>query len=554
MAEDKNILAAFLRNTLLFSNLDDELFTYLVNTVQVKALKPGDLLYSEGDDSQDFYLVWSGKLNWFRSGSKGRELGTYIIGDYFGEDWLVSDYRLGTIEALETTKVFVFERALMEDIFLQLPKLKKLLSISAKSRRMAYQKRLQWLGENEAPYFIARKHPFFLGFYLILPVLFLLVSAFFLFGSLMNFEFQGTQFWLPGCLNILAILWVIWVVVDWGNDFYVVTSQRVTWAEKTIAIYDSRQEAPLDTILTINKISNQTLRLFIDYGTIIVKTYTGSIVMRWSRYPDEMMVFIDGFKSRARAIARQDENVAMEEMIRTRLGISMEQAEITRQVKKPAPQPASEKSFANWLRNALKLRYVEGDSITYRKHWFILLKKTFFPALVTLGLIAAAIFLYVNGIFTGPLAIFLWLLILLVSGFWWFYQYLDWRNDVYILTLEKILDIERKPFTREEKKEASLANILSLENSRVGILGLLLNFGTVTINVGIEKLTFDYVLNPVQVQFEISDRMYALRRRKEEAEAFKERERIADWLMAYHKQIGRLEDFERKSNDDDISG
>ena len=92
------------------------------------------------------------------------------------------------------------------------------------------------------------------------------------------------------------------------------------------------------------------------------------------------------------------------------------------------------------------------------------------------------------------------------------------------------------------------------ENSRVGILGLLLNFGTVTINVGIEKLTFDYVLNPVQVQFEISDRMYALRRRKEEAEAFKERERIADWLMAYHKQIGRLEDFERKSNDDDISG
>ncbi len=554
MAEDKSYIAAFLRNYLLFSDFDDELFAYLVNAVKVKVLKPGDMLFSDAEDSQDFYIVWSGKLHWFRSGNKGRELATLIIGDFFGEDWLVSDRRLGSVEALETTKIIVLERVVMEDLFVRMPKLKKLLTTSAKSRRMAYNKQLHWLGENEAPYFIGRKHYFFLSIYLILPVLIGLTSLPFWIQSLLNLEFEGGNFWLPGCMDIVALLWILWVVVDWGNDYYVVTSQRVTWAEKTIAIYDSRQEAPLDTILTINKISNQTLRLFLDYGTVVVKTYTGSIVMRWSQHPDEMIVFIDGFKSRARAIARQDDNNAMEAVIRNRLGVQKDEQPFTKENRAtPAPAP-KKKTFAVWLRNAFKMRYTEGDAITYRKHWFILIKKTFLPALFNLGLFAAAIFLWQNEIFYGLTAILVWMLVLAVAGFWCLYHYLDWRNDIYMLTLDKVLDIERKPFTREDKKEASLANILSLENTRIGILGLVLNFGTVTINVGIEKLTFNYVFNPVQVQFEISDRMYAFRRRKEEAEAAQQRERVADWLMAYHKQIGRLEDFERMPEEDDISG
>ena len=82
----------------------------------------------------------------------------------------------------------------------------------------------------------------------------------------------------------------------------------------------------------------------------------------------------------------------------------------------------------------------------------------------------------------------------MIGGIWWLYQYVDWRNDIYVLTLDKIFDIERKPLTREDKREASLANILSLENARIGLTGLILNYGTVTINVGNEKLTFDYVI------------------------------------------------------------
>lgn len=554
MDENKSYLAAFLSNYLLFSEFDDDLFEYLINSAKIRVLKPGEILYTEAEENQEFYILWSGKMHWFRSGNRSRELATYIIGDYFGEDWLVSAARMGAVEALETTRVVVIERAVMEELFSHMPRLKKLLVISARSRRLAYNKHLQWLGENEALYFIARKHSFFLYLNLIIPALILLLSIPFWLQPLLSMQlFQG-NYWFPGCLSMLALLWGIWVVVDWGNDYYIVTSQRVTWSEKIIAIYDSRQEAPLNTILTTNKISNQTLRLFIDYATVVVKTYTGSIVMRWSQYPDEMIIFINGFKSRARAIARQEDNKVMEEIIRKRLRSESTVQESIRPRRAGAAGKYQDKSFTHWLRNALKLRFTEGDSITYRKHWFILIRKTFLPLVVNLGVIALAILLWQNQIFQGLNAFFFWIFIQVFTGFWLLYQYLDWHNDIYILTLDKVLDIERKPFTREDKKEASLENILSLENSRVGILSLLLNFGTVTINVGIEKLTFDYVFNPVQVQYEVSDRMYALRRRKQEEKDALDHERFADWLMIYHQQAGTPQQDDEYLSDDDISG
>ena len=128
------------------------------------------------------------------------------------------------------------------------------------------------------------------------------------------------------------------------------------------------------------------------------------------------------------------------------------------------------------------------------------------------------------------------------------YRFVDWKNDIYLVTLDHILDIERKPLGSENKKSATLDNILSLENKRVGIFGILLNFGTVIINIGTEQFNFHDVYNPAQVQYEIFDRMLSLRHRKEQMEASKERERIADWLMIYHNEVETLEDLENNKN------
>ena len=68
----------------------------------------------------------------------------------------------------------------------------------------------------------------------------------------------------------------------------------------------------------------------------------------------------------------------------------------------------------------------------------------------------------------------------------------------------------------------------------VGLIGLILNFGTVTILIGTEKLTFDQVYNPSEVQREIFNRFMEVTRHAQMAE----QQRMADWIEAYRAITG----------------
>jgi hypothetical protein len=90
--------------------------------------------------------------------------------------------------------------------------------------------------------------------------------------------------------------------------------------------------------------------------------------------------------------------------------------------------------------------------------------------------------------------------------FWWIYQYLDWRNDIFVVTPDQILDIDKKPFGTETRRAAPLENILSTEAERVGLAGYLLNFGTVYITIGGASLDFQDIRDPSLVQADIDRR------------------------------------------------
>jgi hypothetical protein len=130
-------------------------------------------------------------------------------------------------------------------------------------------------------------------------------------------------------------------------------------------------------------------------------------------------------------------------------------------------------------------------------------------------------------------------LLFIIDAGWWLYVYEDWRNDIYRVTAEQIIDIEKKPFSTEQKKAAPLESILSIEYERLGFLGVLLNFGTVKINVGGTKFDFSYVYNPSRVQQEIFRRIEERKVKKKLVESESERERLSDWIVAYHRSLGQ---------------
>jgi hypothetical protein len=127
--------------------------------------------------------------------------------------------------------------------------------------------------------------------------------------------------------------------------------------------------------------------------------------------------------------------------------------------------------------------------------------------------------------------------------FWWIYQLMDWRNDIFRVTGDQILDIDRKPFGTEERRAAPLDNILGTRYERLGFIGYILNFGTVYIDVGSAQFAFEDVLDPAAVQSDIDRRRLARISAKKDTERTTERNRMADWMAAYHQNV---EDIRRE--------
>jgi len=118
---------------------------------------------------------------------------------------------------------------------------------------------------------------------------------------------------------------------------------------------------------------------------------------------------------------------------------------------------------------------------------------------------------------------------------WWLYQFINWQNDIFQVSAEQIIDIDKTPLGSEERKVAPLENILSTEYKRKGLAQVLLNYGNVYITVGGAQITFNDVTDPTTVQQDIDSRRIAIISQKKEAEIRAERERLADWFATYHR-------------------
>ena len=210
---------------------------------------------------------------------------------------------------------------------------------------------------------------------------------------------------------------------------------------------------------------------------------------------------------------------------------------------KPGAQPknAQVTRVQKFMADLFHLRYEVGDTIQYRTHWWILVKRNWFLTFLLLGLtgymgwmLISSLLGQLNGLpVTG---MFLGLCVLWVVVFiWWLYIYVDWHNDIYLINNEQVVDLNKKPLGNEEKKVAQIKNILSVEYQRLGFIGLVLNYGTVYIRVGESTFTFDDVFNPSEVQRDLFHRLSQHNLRERQLQAETERQRMADWLTVYHR-------------------
>lgn len=525
--------------------------TAIAEKLEEVTYEEGAPIFSQGSQADKFFIIYQGNVKITRmQHNEPKELASLVGGDYFGEEALyVGRRRSATITAAEKTFIFSITREDFNQLIKRFPRMKAAFEVSIASRRLARQLQFKWLRKDEVVYFVARKHSILLIDALTLP----LILAFFAALIVAWGIYVGS--WVAGVsgtlISLYLIGWAVWRVIDWGNDYYIVTNQRVVWLEKVVMLYDSRMEAPLSTILSVGAETDFTGRM-LDYGNVVVRTFVGKIPFNHVAHPNQAADMIEELWGRSKHVASAGEKEAMRNAIRRKLGLT-EQSKTQKPESEPVVVPSMYKPgilrvlAAKLFKDTIlfKVRFEEAGTITYRKHIFVLFEHAGLPALMCVLFIIGMFWrfivwinektFHVDYLFLALFAAFLYAFYRLV------YQYIDWSNDIYQVTEDQIIDIEKKPFGTEERKAAPLENILATESKRLGVIGHVFNFGTVFITVGGSRLEFEDVYNPAVVQQDIDDRRLARRAKQEESRASAERERMADWLASYHENIQEIE-------------
>ncbi len=560
---------AFLRRIHLFHDLREEDLGVIAAQFEEQVCEAGQTIYAQGAEADRFFIIHQGSVDIDAvQRAQDQHIARLVAGDYFGEEALLENRRRSaTVKAVEKCVIFSLARADFKAMNKRFPRLKAAFEVSVASRKMARRMHFDWLNPDEVIYFLARKHEVVLAEALTGPLLLLAASV-----ALVAYFFLTRSFFVifgGGILFVASLAWGTWNWIDWGNDYYIVTNQRAIWLEKVVALYDSRQEAPLSTILSVG-VETDPIGRAMDYGNVIVRTYVGKIPFRHVAHPYQASHMVEEQWTRAKRQASQLQKEAMRDILRQKMGLTVEtKPDETVKLDRTVTPTFYRRSLLNRLTsNWFKLRTEDSGTITYRKHWFVLLKQVWQPTVLLLilgfGLVARLIMLartpgemLLDPSKSPPIDTMVLALPIVAVPIilWWIYQYIDWRNDIYQVTPDAILDIDKKPFGTQLRQAAPLENILSTQADRVGLTGYLLNYGTVYIVVGAQHLDFHDVLDPTGVQADIDRRRETRVAQMRETDAAAERERMADWLIAYHDNAEELRQHETgKSEDEEKSG
>jgi CRP-like cAMP-binding protein len=532
-----------LKRNHIFHGLTDEQILDFAQSLKVEQRHAGDLIVKQAERAENFYIIERGRVKLTRlDGQKARTLATYVQGDHFGAtDLLEEKPRFATIVAETDVQLWRCNKDDFHRLLTRYPRLKLSLEADSASRKLIRRMRFSWLMPDEVLYLIVRRHSILLVQALVLPVV---VEILVLVAAWAASVLVG----LPVALGVLLIgtlpaaAWGVWNWIDWGNDFYIITNQRVVYLEKVVGIYDSRQESQLASVLSVSVQSAGSLERSLDMGDVVVRTFSGPIVMDSVPHPHALAAMVEEHWHRAKTDERRAERETIRQAIRRRI-----EPEPARPVQpQPAPiakRPSLGESLARFF--SFKVRFEEGDYITYRKHWFLLVRDVWVPSVLMLTLVVLPFVIWYAGltaIAPLPVIVAVDLVAFIPLALWWLYEFVDWRNDIYQVATDQLIDINRKPLSKEVRKAAPLGNILSLRYERTGALGLFLNYGTVIANIGSAEFRFEGVFDPMGVQTDIYRRMEALSRQKAQAEIIKRRDEFSEWIGVYHSLMTEVQD------------
>ncbi len=559
-----------LRATRLFSRLSDAELEALAAYLCWEYIAPHRPVVEQGRTSGMFLILDRGEAVARSINDQGQErpLDLMTPGRSFGETaLLLKEPHDATVEAITPTFWLVLHSADFEHFLAAYPNARQKLMLRSdtqvklqasvelgrlsRARRATHSSDAQaklrpfveiGTEQPESVIFQTRRHWWVLVNWIGLPTV-LFVAL--LIGLIAGLRLHLSQAFeeVLAALALIALGAIVWGVLDWGNDWLIITTRRIIHLEKVLLTSERMTAAPLERIQDV-RITRSLLGSLLGYGDLIVQTAAtvGQIRFDYVGDPEGVKQRIWDQVTRVRAGARAEERERASEALEQRLGISLPPSRLPPIVSgQPASPPEREEPRRGF--SLFPFREVERDRVTWRKHWLNLAARAGRPLLIALllGAILVWIGLHFDDFAQPDQATAILLVVILsflgaLAWLWWEYE--DWRNDVYIVTNERIIDVRKKPlFFAEERREASLDNVQNVDVIIPSPLAYLFGYGSVIIQTAAEagQFEFAFVGNPREVQAEINRRAEALRAARAERERIQRQNELAMWFDVYHR-------------------
>jgi CRP-like cAMP-binding protein len=555
-------LVTTLQKIPLFDALSDragELELYSVAQItHEQVFGNGEWLFRQGEISDRLFLVLGGHVQLSAVDQEGvlRDLGTLGPGDEAGETGLlVGDTHDVTAVADGYARVIYLLHSEFADLLAQRPYLRRRLMVSEEVEKRRNLRHFDWIRDDEWVIAVVQRHwnrlfrqtgaLFAILLFLIPAIIALIVT-----GGLASLVIAAIL-----SLPVLGFsLGIIWQYINWRDDFFVVTTQRVIHIERVGPFSTQQEESSLDNIEDLYEIQPGFSANLLGYGNLVLQTAgeTVDIDMSYIPQPDEMR----------RLISQQIERSKARNVLRTRGQIRDMLARRLASGESPPPSPEAvprdrtepRTSFlpaillnsmweyffpASWVET-------DGDTIIWRRFWLPGLLR--YSAPFSIFLVSTIGGIVVLSSAWGAENFLVWMVAWLVleavvfGVLLWFVE--DWRNDYFQLTPSHIILVERRPLLLQESRhEARLDRIQNLSFEVPNIFARALNYGHVQFETAGTQGKFElkFVRRPEEVQSTISNRQYAYRQHQREIESNRRQQEMLTWFATYddlHRDMG----------------
>ena len=549
-------LGEFLKKLAIFEALTEEEMADLLPLCKQYAFKQGAIVAYQGDSANALFIVRQGRLGAFAMDVNGVTTAKrpYLPGQYFDDTWLIGPkVHPATVRAEMDGRLIQLrgedflhfldahpgaELDLSEAAWAELDR----TPVAAPAA--VHFGKLELL-PGEIVEFESRRSGWLLARRLLLPILLLIfipVTTGFVISALAGGFTRSAIF--PTLLTALVSLaGVIFSYLNWANDYLLITNRHIAQREFELATLRVRTvKIPLDRVQSVSIVKPDLLETLLNIGTLRITTgaQEAPVVFDLVRNPRAAQEALARVRQAGSTLESGRSREALRQSLEQYFTVAPPLAEVQDETLAP-PLPSQPSRLPRFMRRRPAAPPTNlQTTVTYGRHWLVLVRKTWWVVLLGVGLLLAVRYVVVHhpqlriplgGVIVAGLSFFV--------CFLFYYYYQNWANDIFQVTENQVVDIDRGPFNfTESRKTADLLNIQNVEAISPTFWATIFGYGRVVIDTAgaSAEIVFEDVTKPAVIQAEIFRRRDRLRQKQQAQDAVARRQEMLLMLDVYQQE------------------